>query len=615
MDVTAQPSPIREQLEEIHLKYRGLGEGALAAYIPELANANPEWFGICLVTAGGSVYEVGDSRQPFTIQSISKPFVYGLALEDNSRADVLKKVGVEPTGDAFNSISLDPATGRPLNPMINAGAIATTGLIAGLDLGTRARRLLDMFGSYAGRELTIDESVYRSESDTGHRNRAIGHMLRNFDILTEDPTGIVDLYFKQCSISVTCRDLAVMAATLANRGVNPLTRKQAIRGEYVESVLGVMGTCGMYDFAGEWMYKIGLPAKSGVSGGIIAVLPGQLGIGVFSPLVDPRGNSVRGIRVCDDLSRFFDLHLFNPPQAVESVIRLKYTAADIGSSRLRTPAESAILRESGARIHVYEMQGPLVFSTAEVVAHDLARNAAAFDCVIFDMRRVLGLNESAARLIVHFLRQMDTLGKPVLFAHAGHLPFLRRYAKARLGADHERLLRMFDDTDVALEWCENELLDRALPARAHAAGSAIADYELFSGLSGDELETISAMLQRRTYRQGETIIEFGDEARELFVLAKGTVSVMITLESGGKKRLATFSPGMAFGEMAVLDGARRSAVVIADTDGECDLLTVDDFQRLIDSHPRIKIAMLRNISLSLCRKLRKANRELSALGR
>jgi glutaminase len=261
------------------------------------------------------------------------------------------------------------------------------------------------------------------------------------------------------------------------------------------------------------------------------------------------------------------------------------------------------------------MQGPLVLSTTEVVAHDLARNATKFDCVVFDMRRVLGMNESAARLIVHFVRQMDSLGKPVLFAHAGHLPFLRRFAKARLGADHERMLRMFDDVDVALEWCENELLDRTLPERAHPGGSAIADYELFEGLSGDELATISAMLRRRSYREGETIIEFGDEARELFILARGTVSVMITLESGGKKRLATFSAGMAFGEMAVLDGARRSAVVVADTDVECDLLTVEDFQRLIDSHPRIKITLLRNISLSLCRKLRKANRELSALGR
>src|SRR6266699_969040 len=256
-------SPILDYLQELHKTYAGLLEGKVASYIPELSKADPHWFGIALVTASGAVYETGDSRNAFTIQSISKPFVYGLALEDNTRAEVQAKVGVEPTGDVFNAISLEPGTGRPRNPMINAGAIAAAGMIAGKSHATRLR-----------------------------------HMLRNFDILQEPPDPVVDLYFKQCSISVTCRDLAVMAATLANRGTNPLTGKPAIRGEYVESVLSVMASCGMYDYAGEWLYRIGMPAKSGVSGGVIAVLPGQLGVGVFSPPLDTRGNSVRGLRVC-----------------------------------------------------------------------------------------------------------------------------------------------------------------------------------------------------------------------------------------------------------------------------------------------------------------------------
>src|SRR5688572_15312844 len=315
-------SPVLDYLEQLHSEYRGLNEGKVATYIPELAKANPDWFGICLATINGSVYEVGDSSQHFTIQSISKPFVYGMALEDHGRAHVLAKVGMEPTGDAFNSISLDPGTGRPRNPMINAGAIATAGLVLGKSPQLRLKRVIETLGAHAGRELRLDEQVYRSENETGHRNRAIGHMLRNFDVVTEDPTPVVELYFQQCSVSVTCRDLGIMAATLANRGVNPITGKQAIRGEYVESVLSVMGSCGMYDYAGEWIYKIGMPAKSGVAGGIIAVLPGQLGIGVFSPLLDAHGNSVRGIRVCDELSRGLDLHLFNLPNSGRSVIRL-----------------------------------------------------------------------------------------------------------------------------------------------------------------------------------------------------------------------------------------------------------------------------------------------------
>src|SRR5260370_23012327 len=194
-------SPVLDYLKQLHSEYALLTEGQVATYIPELAKANPEWFGICLATTNGAVYEVGESGKSCTIQSISKPFVYGLALEDNGRMPVLQKVGVEPTGDAFNSISLDPGTGRPRNPMINAGAIASAGLILGKTGRTKLRRLLDTFALYAGRELMLDKTVYASESETGHRNRAIGHMLRNFQVLEGDPTPTVELYFQQCSIS------------------------------------------------------------------------------------------------------------------------------------------------------------------------------------------------------------------------------------------------------------------------------------------------------------------------------------------------------------------------------------------------------------------------------
>jgi len=167
--------------------------------------------------------------------------------------------------------------------MINAGAIAAAGLIGGKSQSGRLKRVIEMLSTYAGRPLELDEAVYRSESETGHRNRAIGHMLRNYNVLEGDPMEAVDLYFKQCSVSVTCRDLGIMAATLANRGLNPVTGKVALRGEYVENVLSVMASCGMYNSAGDWIYRVGIPAKSGVAGGVIAVLPGQIGIGVYSP--------------------------------------------------------------------------------------------------------------------------------------------------------------------------------------------------------------------------------------------------------------------------------------------------------------------------------------------
>jgi glutaminase len=603
-------SPVLDYLERLHQEYASLTDGQVATYIPELAKANPEWFGICLVTANGAVYEVGDTGQSFTIQSISKPFVYGMVLEDYGRAAVLQKVGVEPTGDAFNSISLEPGTGRPRNPMINAGAIATAGLIAGRP-EARLKRLIETFSLYAGRPLPLDEAVYRSESETGHRNRAIGHMLRNFDILTHDPMPVTELYFMQCSISVTCRDLAVMAATLANRGLNPLTGKQALRGEYVESVLSVMETCGMYDFAGEWVYKVGMPAKSGVAGGVIAVLPGQLGIGVFSPRLDGHGNSVRGVRVCEQLSRRFDLHLLNRPSVGRSTVRLKFTGAEFNSSRVRTAQEQGVLREAGQRIRVWQLQGHLTFSTAEVVVRDITETFPTAEYVILDLKRVLTVNESACGLFHQLLVQFSARSRALLFACADHVPLLRRLMRLKLGEDRAGAFCSFDDTDHALEWCENKLLQDALPAQAADQRIEHKDFELFATLTADELNVVAALLKRRTYEEGATIISVGEQASEMFLLARGRVSVHVALASGAPKRLATFSAGMVFGEMAVIDQAPRSARIVADTPAECDVLRIEDFDRLDESHPGIKLKLWQSLCLGMCDKLRKANRELS----
>lgn len=603
-------SPVLDYLEQVYRSYAELSEGCVATYIPELAKADPRWFGICLVTANGAIYEVGDSRQAFTIQSISKPFVYGIALEDHGRAAVLERVGVEPTGDAFNSISLDPGTGRPRNPMINAGAIAAAGMIQGKNQAARLKRLLEVFGLYAGRELSVDETVYASERETGHRNRAIGHMLRNFGILTDDPIPTVDLYFKQCSISVTCRDLAVMAATLANHGMNPLTGKQAIRGEYVENVLSVMGSCGMYDFAGEWIYTIGMPAKSGVAGGVIAVLPGQLGIGVFSPPLDSRGNSVRGIRVCDELSRHLDLHLFNRPRVGKVALRLKTTGAELNSNRVRSAAEAQVLREHGSAIQIYCLQGNLTFATAEAVVNDLMGNLSGLSYLIVDFKRVLSLNESACRLLCQLLCKFAEVGKPMLFVQVGELPLLRRYMKAKLGARCDELYQEFEEEDLALEWCENGLLNKLLPGWTLERGVNPDAYELFANMSAEQIATLVPVLRRKSYKTGEILIQKGEQARELFFLARGNVSVFLNFPAGTRKRLATFSAGMAFGEMALLDRGPRSAMVVADTEVHCDLLAVDDFEALSVRDPHIKIKLLENLSLGLSQRLRDARRGL-----
>ncbi|MGD1865352.1 MAG: glutaminase A [Phormidesmis sp.] len=309
--ITAITSPFRNYLSDLHEKYQPLGAGAVADYIPELAEANPDWFGVCVVTTEGQVYDVGDCEQLFTIQSMSKAFTYGLALEDHGRDYVNSKVSNEPTGEAFNAIVLDEATNRPYNPMVNAGAIATADLIKGKDGTERLKRLLDMFERYTGRSHDVYMPVFLSEKSSGFRNRAIAYLMLNFGMVSDRIDETLDLYFQQCSILVNAKDIAMMAATLANGGINPVTNIRALNEHYVQDVISVMLSCGMYDASGDWACRVGIPAKSGVGGGILATVPSKLGIGTFSPPLDAKGNSVRGIKVCEDLSKDFGLHLFN----------------------------------------------------------------------------------------------------------------------------------------------------------------------------------------------------------------------------------------------------------------------------------------------------------------
>lgn len=301
---------IQDILDEIYEKYRHVDDGAVATYIPELGKADPADFGICLVTVDGHVFRAGDCDKEFTIQSMCKPFAFQMALEQDGVAETLKYVGVEPSGDAFNSIELDARTGRPFNPMINAGAIVVASRIKRLPVETGVQAFVEKMSNAAGRELRIDEAVLESETLTGNRNRAIAYLMRNFATIDEHVHESLHQYFAQCSLLVTCQDVAMMAATLANMGTNPITGKRVFDFQFIKYVLTVMLTCGLYDYAGGWAYEVGLPAKSGVGGGIFGVVNRQLGISVYSPKLDAQGNSVRGILACKELASHFGLHAF-----------------------------------------------------------------------------------------------------------------------------------------------------------------------------------------------------------------------------------------------------------------------------------------------------------------
>lgn len=286
-------------------------EGAVADYIPILAEADPEAFGLCIADVDGGLHEIGDTRVRFSIQSISKAFVYALVCEEFGREKVLEVVGVNNTGLPFNSVvAIELNDGHPMNPMVNSGALATTALMPGSTAVQKWTAVLDGMSAFAGRPLEIDEVVYESESATNQRNQAIARLLESYGRITHDPVEIVDVYTRQCAVSVDARDLAVMAATLGDGGVNPLTGTRVVSAEVARDTLAVLAANGLYERSGEWLFEIGLPAKSGVSGGLATVAPGKLGIGAYAPRLDSAGNSIRSQIATAHLSRTLGLNVY-----------------------------------------------------------------------------------------------------------------------------------------------------------------------------------------------------------------------------------------------------------------------------------------------------------------
>jgi glutaminase len=604
--------PIDRYLSELHARLSPLTDGEVATYIPELANAAPSDFGIALATTDGRIYQVGDCARPFTIQSVSKPFMYGHALETLGRACVLRRVGVEPTGEAFNSIVLDETANRPFNPMVNAGAIAVAGLMQGEDNRARVRNMLRLFGRFAGRDLVIDEAVFQSERATGHRNRAIAWMMLNTGMIDRAPEDILDLYFRQCSVSVNCADLALMAATLANHGVQPVTGDPILNPEATRDVLSVMHSCGMYNYAGEWSYEVGMPAKSGVSGCIIAVMPGQLGLAIYSPPLDRHGNSVRGIRVCQEMSRDFELHPFDSRSSAGGVIRREYDGASVRSNRLRTPAERSILDAEGRALIVLECQGSLYFGAAERLLRRIAELCPTAALIVIDLRRVTIGDRSSADLIAATARSMTEPGCRLLFAGLSPEGPLAHLCAA-LARQGDALL--FDDADAALEWCEDRLLG---PSRVvHGTTKyALAELDVLKGLDAAELRQLESIVKPLLFEPSQKIVREGDPAKLFFAIAKGAVSVRLDLDGpdGSRTlRLACLGPGLTFGEMALFDGGPRSADVVADEKVVCYGFSVDRLREISETSPRILTTILTNITREFSERLRNANRTVRAL--
>lgn len=342
---------------------------------------------IALTTIDDAHHGAGDLDHRFAIQSMSKAFAYALAIEELGWDAVHEKIDVEPSGEGFNEISLDEESGRPHNAMINAGAIATAGLIGSFD------QVAEFLSKLAGRELRIDEESYEAEKQNPHRNLALAHLLAAYEII-EDPAEAVDHYLRQCALSVDVRDLARMAAVLANGGVHPDTDERIMQERTARQVLSVMATCGMYDDAGDWLSSVGIPAKSGVSGGIIGVLPGQVGIAVFSPELNDHGTSIAGVRMMTRLSEDMGLHLMNPGRPSRSAL------ADV---------------QVGDEETVYVMGGDLLFASAESLFGHLMATPPETTTVVLDISKVGEISEVGRKMALEAKSRLEEDGFTVRF--------------------------------------------------------------------------------------------------------------------------------------------------------------------------------------------------------
>ncbi|MFI8003228.1 glutaminase A [Streptomyces sp. NPDC086010] len=440
---------VTDALRDLHRRFVDVREGERADYIPELTRSDAGDFGLALVSMDGHRYSAGAAHTPFTLQSVSKPFVYALALSSLGLDEVDRWVGAEPSGEAYNAISLERRTGRPANAMVNAGAIVATALVAGTPEAPAFTRILDALSRFAGRGLDVDEDVYASEAATGDRNRALAYLIRSTGVLPADPVAAVDTYFRQCAVRVTAVDLAVMAATLAHGGVNPVTGETVVAPGVAAQVLAVMATCGMYNSSGEWLLRVGLPAKSGVSGGLIAAGPARFGLATYSPLLDATGTSVRGREAIGALSERLGLHLMRNPALPGSTVTLATTADVLPSA----PAgkEARALRE---RVGVVAAQGALDVTAVERVlfALDEAGPGRAGP-VVLDLRDVTGADGVALALLHAGLARLAREGRSASVVDPDGRLGPPALVRGRTGQDLPR----YGSREEAVEHCARDL--------------------------------------------------------------------------------------------------------------------------------------------------------------
>lgn len=603
--------PLASRVRAVHNRLSDVSHGAVANYIPALASADPSMFALALATTDGRRYDAGDVDELVTIQSVSKPFVYALALADSGADAVLARIGTEPTGDAFNAVTLESGTGRPLNPMVNAGAIEAACLVAGSSVEEKTERIVAGLSAFAGRDLTVDADVLRSESETGDRNRALAYLMQGAGALSLPVEDALAVYFAQCSILVTAADLAVMAATLAAGGRNPVTGSTVVPEAVIGPTLSVMATCGMYDAAGTWLFNVGLPAKSGVSGGVLAVLPGQFGLGTISPLLDAQGNSVRGVLAVQDLSRELGMHMFTPVGASVSPIRRWRDGNTVRSVAARSTQQAAVLDEHAHRIQLIELQGPLHDLAVESLAHRLLDAAngdgGASWALVLDVSHVSSVHAAAASVLDEALDALMLTGADV--AVVDPVPTHRR-GRVRVGT--ARATR-FDDVDHALSAAENTVLaEHGLVGDLPEATTPLREHEVLAGLALDHQAAVGERLVSRVVPAGTIVMEAGSLPDGLVWVSAGEASVLVKAAGGRWRRISGVGAGGVLGEMSMIDDQPRSARVVTDSPALLHVLDASGVQALREDRREVYEAVVLALAQLLSGRLRRSTAAMRA---
>ncbi|MEE6281987.1 glutaminase A [Georgenia sunbinii] len=580
-------SPITAYLRRVHTEISELREGSPYLIGPAGTTVDPDDFGIALATVDGYVYEVGTTRKEFSLQSLSKPFSYGLALADLGPDAVDEKVDVEPSGDPFNEISLAPDTGRPANAMINAGALAVVSLIKGSGGRSAIERITELYSDIAGRPLRSKARSYAAERRTSDRNHALAYLLSSFGVIEGSPTKVLETYLRQCTVQVTGRDLAIMAATLANGGTNPLTGTEALGIDAVERVLSVMMTSGMYDDAGDWVSNVGMPAKSGVGGGTIAVLPGQAGLAVFSPPLDAHGSSVRGVATCRRVSKDMEMHFVRAARAGRSAIRATYTIDREPSDIRRTDETAEVLRTHGHRAVVVELAGDLFFAGTESAVRELSGLADDVEVVVLDVRRLDEIGRLATDMLATIAEQFDAAGRVLVVVDPDDM-----LADAFVNG----VTASVTTRRAAIAYCEDLLLGRyATPeSRPHAVPTV--DSPLLASLGDAGAAALVARMERRHYADGDIVRRVGQRFGGVFFIVSGTIITIGTDLDGNRVRLSALSAGMTFGELALGTDDRQETTAKAEGPVTVMVLDPDAIETLENDDPRLAVELWRALT-------------------